>query len=369
MIGPSRRLVSLDVFRGATIAAMILVNNPGDWDHVYAPLEHARWNGWTPTDLIFPFFLFITGVASALSSSAAARPPRRAFYAKLVRRCAILFALGLFLNGFPSFHWGTIRIMGVLQRIALCSLAASVVQWELGEIGAAVAAAALLFVYWALMALVPVPGLGAGLLEPGRSFAAYVDGLVLSGHMWGATKTWDPEGLISTLPAIATTLFGVLTGRWLVGARSAERKAVGMLLAGLAAVAVGQAWSFALPINKNIWTSSYAVFTAGLALVALSAGYYLIEVQGRKGWAKPFEIFGRNAIAAYVISEMAALILPLLSLNFRGRAWTVDDLYRGLFASWLSPLHASLAFAAVFAAATYACAWGLYKKGIFLKIG
>jgi predicted acyltransferase len=211
------RLTSLDVFRGATIAGMILVNNPGSWSYVYPQLRHADWHGWTFTDLIFPFFLFIVGVAIVFSFSRRVELgySRVKLFGKVVRRTIILFALGLFLNGFPEFNFSTIRIMGVLQRIAICYFFASVIYLTSSVRWQAFWSFALLFIYWGLMEFVPVPGIGAGLYEKGRNFAAYVDSLILKGHMWSATKTWDPEGIVSTIPAISTTLFGVLTGHWL----------------------------------------------------------------------------------------------------------------------------------------------------------
>ncbi|MFI5362926.1 MAG: acyltransferase family protein [Elusimicrobiota bacterium] len=365
-----RRLVSLDVFRGATIAAMILVNNPGDWGHVYRQLDHAEWNGWTTTDLIFPFFLFITGVSMSLSRSGASDRPKSRTHLKALKRSAILFALGLFLNGFPFFQLENLRIMGVLQRIAVCYLAASVVTIECGWGAQAAWAVGLLFVYWAAMTWYPVPGVGPGVWEKGRNFSAYVDGLVLQGHMWAQTKTWDPEGTVSTLPAVSTTLFGALTGRWLVESRSSEgRKAAALALAGCAGMAIGAVWSLVLPINKNLWTSSYSVFMAGFALVILGGCYYLIEARNLRGWTLPFDVFGKNSILVFVLSGVLGRTIIYWKISSLGRAKAVKTiLYNEIFASRLSPYRASVAYAVCFLLLLYLPMWALYKKKIFVKI-
>ena len=224
---PSGRLLSLDFFRGSTILAMILVNNPGSWSHVYPPLLHAKWHGWTFTDLIFPFFLFIIGVAIvyAFSKRISSGAPKIDLYKKIIRRTLIIFALGLFLSGFPYFDFSTIRIMGVLQRIAICYLVASIIylhtDWK-GQLGWAIG---LMLAYWAMMEWIPVPGVGPGSYEKGANFAAYIDSMFLEGHMWSVSKTWDPEGIISTIPAISTTLFGVLTGHWMRSDKNPIEKA------------------------------------------------------------------------------------------------------------------------------------------------
>ncbi|MGH9680510.1 MAG: acyltransferase family protein, partial [Candidatus Acidiferrales bacterium] len=251
------RVVSLDVLRGLKIAAMILVNDPGSWSHVYAPLEHADWNGWTPTDLVFPAFLIIVGVSMALSfaSRASRGATRRTLAVHIARRSALIFGIGLFLNGFPSFDFTTIRIMGVLQRIAVCYLAAGLFYLLLirrkvepdsaapARSRAAVIAGAVVFLlvgYWALMNFVPVPGIGAGHLGKSDNLGAYVDRALLGGHLWAESETWDPEGLLSTIPAIATLLIGVLAGEWLRSDRSGRRKALGFAGAGAALLLAGR---------------------------------------------------------------------------------------------------------------------------------
>src|SRR5687768_16924019 len=241
---------------------MILVNNPGSWAHLYWPLEHARWHGWTPTDLIFPFFLFVVGMAVPFS--------RRPSLGEAARRSAVLFLLGLFMAAFPYFDLTTVRIPGVLQRIALCYLAAFALFRIAGPRMEAAVAAVLLVVYWILMTRVPVPGGHPPNLEPETNLGAWLDRALLSGHLWKQSKTWDPEGLLSTLPAIATTLLGVLAGRWMRSARTPLNKVVGLLVLGSAGVVLGLVWNEWFPINKNLWTSSYVLLTAGLAAYLLA---------------------------------------------------------------------------------------------------
>ncbi len=369
---PSKRLISLDVFRGATIAAMILVNNPGSWNHIYGQLRHAAWHGWTFTDLIFPFFLFIVGVAIvyAFSKYQQDGTDKKKIYKKMIRRTLILFGLGLFLNGFPYYDLSSIRIMGVLQRIGICYFFASLIFLHTGRRGLWSWTIGLLFLYWAMMEWIPVPGVGAGQYERGANFAAYVDSLILKGHMWSVSKTWDPEGLISTIPAISTTLFGVLTGKLLRSQKTPMEKTVWMFIAGNFALWLGLVWSYWLPINKNLWTSSYSVLMAGMALIVLAFCYFFIDIKGYQKWGKPFVIYGMNAITVFVLSGIIAKILYLIK-------WTGPDgapvslktfIYESLFASWLGALNGSLAFALTFIAVMLLAMWILYKKRIFIKI-
>src|SRR5262249_2928801 len=254
---------------------MVLVNNPGTWRAVYAPLRHADWHGWTPTDLVFPFFLFIVGVAIplALGRRRAAGAPRGRLAVRILRRAAVIFALGLLLHAIPSFELSTLRIPGVLQRIAVCYLAAALVYLVTGWRGQGALAAVLLVGYWAALVLVPVPGGSAGDLGKEGNLAAWLDRALLGPHIWRVARVYDPEGILSTVPALATTLFGVLPGTFLASGRPAARTARGLLVAGVAGIAIGLAWGRSLPINKSLWTSSYAVFTAGAALLVLAACY------------------------------------------------------------------------------------------------
>jgi predicted acyltransferase len=366
------RLTSLDVFRGATIAAMILVNNPGSWSYVYGQLGHAPWHGATFTDTIFPFFLFIVGVAIvfAFSKRIEAGAPKKDLYLKIIRRSLIIFALGIFLNGFPFYDFSVIRIPGVLQRIAICYFFASVIVLTGGIRWQVLWSVLLLFVYWAFMEFYPVPGVGAGVYEPARNFAAYIDNMVLSGHMWTVSKTWDPEGIWSTLPAISTTLFGVLTGHWLRSKKDPLQITVGLLLAGNAVILLGAIWGEYLPINKNIWTSSYSVFMAGLAMVCLAFCYYFIDIKGYKKFTQPFLVYGMNAIAVFVLSGIIGRLTTIIKVTQAdGHQITVKHwMYENLFASWLGPMNGSIGYAISHIVLLYLLMLILYKKKIFIKI-
>ena len=376
-----KRLLSLDVFRGATIAAMILVNDPGSWDDVYTQLLHAKWHGWTITDWIFPFFLFIVGVSMTLSFSA--RIARGDDKSKLIyhtiRRSFILFILGMIINTFPfgllpgsHFSFETMRIPGVLQRIAICYLISSIIFLNSSWRGQLIWVLGLLASYWALLAFVPVPEFGSGVLEPKGNLAWYIDSKLLGGHTWeyAPTAGFDPEGILSTIPAIASTLLGILTGHWLRSKRSDEDKIISMLVIGQLLLLVGVIWDQWLPINKNLWTSSYVLFTTGWALIILGTIYWMIDVKGWKGWTKPFTIFGMNAITVFMISELVAILLWNIVWQGSGpHPVTLHDwLYQLLFTPLLGAKMASLLFAIVFTGLMYLVAWGMWKKKWFVKI-
>jgi predicted acyltransferase len=368
----NKRLISLDAFRGATIVAMILVNSPGSHTYVYSLLQHAEWNGWTFADIIFPFFLFIVGVS--MTFSLARRKEEADKYPQLLRqvlkRTIVLFGLGLFLNSFPTFDLATLRIPGVLQRIAVCYFFASLVLLLAGVKAQAYWTAGLLLAYWLMMQFVPVPGIGAGVYLPGSNFAAYIDSLLLSGHMWTRTGTWDPEGILSTVPAVASTLFGVLTGHWLRSAASMRKKTMGMLAAGMLLVLVGEVLNVWLPINKNLWTSSFAIFMAGLAVICLAAFYWLIDVQGYQRWAKPFVVSGMNAIAAYFLSQVIGGSLEFIRLTeFEGTNRSLrGSICRELFRPLASPETASVLYALSFVLLMYLVVWFMWKRRWFLKV-
>lgn len=368
---------------------MILVNDPGSWSHIYPPLEHAEWNGWTPTDLIFPFFLFIVGVSMTLSfaSRIARGISRGALVSHVVRRSVVIFAIGLFLNGFPEFDFGTLRILGVLQRIALCYLAAGLLYLATYQTEPAAAdrparvhanlrvmvavALALLIGYWALMTFVPVPGYGAGHLGKEDSLAAYIDRALLGGHLWSESVTWDPEGFLSTLPAIASLLLGILAGEWLrPDRRGAQRKALGLAAAGAVLLAAGRLLHPFFPINKNLWTSTFALFTGGAAMLALAACYWLVDVRGSRRWTPPFLVFGMNAILAYALAALVSEISTDFEfLQFQGRDTTLHGwLYDKFFLPHLSPVNASLAFAIFFTLAIFVLLWPFYRRKVFLRI-
>lgn len=365
------RLISLDVFRGITIAGMVLVNNPGTWSSIYWPLQHAEWHGWTPTDLVFPFFLFIVGVAIPLAFGRRIESggSRRDLYLKLVRRTLIIFALGMFLAGFPYFELGTIRIPGVLQRIAVCYLFASIIFLNAKVRTQVIITVALLIVYWLLMTYLPAPGFGAGDLTKEGSIASFIDRVIFGPHIWKQGKVYDPEGLLSTIPALATTMFGVFTGQWLRTAKSQYEIVAGLFVAGAVCVVIGWCWNPFFPINKSLWTSSYVFFTGGLALEFLALCYWLVDIRKYQRWAKPFVVFGVNAIALYVGSGLMARLMELIKLPWGERTIALQGwIFQKLFLSWASPINASLAYAICFILVWLGLMWILYSRKLFIKV-
>jgi len=364
----AQRLVSLDVFRGITIAGMILVNNPGTWQHIYSPLRHAEWHGWTPTDLVFPFFLFIVGVAITLAFASRVERggSKRDLYVKIIKRTLIIFGIGLFLNAFPNFGLSELRIPGVLQRIAVCYFFASIIFLNTRIATQLAITIALLIVYWLLVSFIAAPGYAAGDLTKEGSLPSFVDRVVFGpNHVWRQAKVYDPEGLLSTIPALATTLMGVLTGHWLRGEKTRYEKAAGMFVAGAVCVALGWSWNLFFPINKALWTSSYVLFSGGLALQFLGLCYWLIDIKGYRQWAKPFEVFGMNAIALYVGAGLMADLFGTIKVQGTSLGGWI---YQRAFASWASPINASLAFAISFVLVWLVLMWILYRRRIFLKV-
>lgn len=376
------RMISVDAFRGLAIIGMILVNNPGDWGTVYSPLLHAAWHGWTPTDLVFPFFLFIVGVAIvlALQHKAESGVERRKLVFKLIKRSALLFALGLFLNGFPFGLFGpqsftdvlaTWRIPGVLQRIAVCYLVVSILFITCRPRALQLWALSFLLGYWALMTLVPIPGTDAfgssqpDIHTPAGHLSAWVDTRVFGPHVWSGSIVYDPEGILSTIPALATTLFGVFAGLLLIGSLTPTEKAVRLFVCGSLLVVAGYAWNWFFPINKAIWTSSYAVFTAGLAMCALALCYWFFDIRKHHAAAKPLVIYGVNAITVYVGSGILAGTLGLLEF---GGIPLQASIYQTFFSSWLPPYPASLAYALLWVAGWFAVLLWMYRRGLMLKI-
>ena len=369
----SGRLISLDIFRGLTIAGMILVNNPGNWSAVYWPLEHAEWNGWTPTDLIFPFFLFIVGISIHLSfeNRRSRGASRGKLMAHVVRRAVIIYAIGFFLAAFPKFDMHTVRIMGVLARIAVVYLVSAGLVLYTGKKTWAWVTGVLLVGYWLLMTR--TPGFD---LTPDGNLAAWIDRHVMYEHLWVAHQ-WDPEGLLSTLPAIGTTLLGVFAGVWLKSHRSTSDKAKGMLAAGIVGLIVGELWGLVFPINKNLWTSSYVVFMAGFALVLLAGIYWVVEkaprVEGRDKpvpwWGAPWVWYGSNAIVVYAASSLSGKASISFFTKWRGeQAMWKTMLYERFFAPLGSAYHASLLWAFAYVLAFLVLAWVLYRNKIFIKI-
>src|SRR5690606_33957292 len=273
------RLLSLDAMRGFTIAAMILVNYPGSWQYIYPPLEHAEWNGLTPTDLVFPFFLFIVGVSITLllSRMLEKNTPRSALYKKIVIRSIKIFAVGIILSLIPNFDFGNIRIAGVLQRISIVFLICSFIFLSTSVRFQVWLGVFILVVYWLVMTLVPTPGVGEVSLEKGVNLAAWVDSVLLPGRMWQGT--WDPEGILSTFPAIVTGITGLLAGHLLLSKRTPNEKANILLVCGFASLVAGYIWGLTFPVNKNLWSSSYVLVTSGLASLTLGTMYYVVDIR------------------------------------------------------------------------------------------
>ncbi|MEB3342775.1 heparan-alpha-glucosaminide N-acetyltransferase domain-containing protein [Okeania sp.] len=365
------RLKSLDVFRGITIASMILVNNPGNWNYVYQPLLHAKWHGCTPTDLIFPFFLFIAGVAMtfSLSKYTDKNKPTPQIYQRTFRRCLILFLLGLLLNGFPNYNLNTIRIMGVLQRISLAYLFAAIAILNLSRKQLYWLSATLLIGYSIAMQLIPVPGHGIGNLSPEGNLGAYIDRLILTQqHLW-ANKPYDPEGLFSTLPAIVTVLIGYFTGEWLKSQSIKSRTSLNLVISGLICLVVGYLWGIFFPINKVLWTSSYVIFTAGYALLLLAICYEVIEVRGWQKWGYPFQAMGLNAIFIFVGSGLLARLMIYNYINSAENSPNIKTwIYEQFFQSWAGSLNGSLIFAIVNVLFWWGISDLMYRRNWFIKV-
>jgi predicted acyltransferase len=397
-LAPKReRLLSLDVFRGITIAGMLLVNNPGTWSAIFPPLEHAEWNGWTPTDLIFPFFLFIVGITTHLSLSA--RRTRgdddSAVVKQILRRGIIIYLLGFAMAMFPFYQWGTIasipnatpwdrviyriehvRILGVLPRIAIVYVCAGLLTLKTTLKQQIIIIATLLFGYWFAMTLIPVPGeheIGAVLLNThDRNLAAWLDRAILgTNHTWSGSVTFDPEGPMSTIPAIATSMLGVIAGRWIVQKEKPLLERIsGLFAVGAIGMMAGLMWNWAFPINKSLWTSSYVIFTAGMACVSIATIMWIVDYCNVKWWTKPFVVYGVNPIVAFVGSGvLARLIYTLWHVSYHGQSVAIQDaIYQIVFLPWLPPRVASLAFAMSFVVLWYGILTVLYRRNIILKV-
>lgn len=389
------RVVAVDALRGLTIAFMILVNDPGDWKHVYAPLEHAKWNGWTLTDLVFPSFLFLVGcsIVFAVESRLARGVAAGTIALQIFRRALVIFAIKMALTVFPYFHMTRLRIFGVLTRIALCYLIAGLIYlWVRRARWVFVSVIVLLVGYWALMRFVPVPGIGwpvrdVPLLDMDRNLAAWLDRgfndwcqrLLHTGVLY--EKTRDPEGLLSTLPAVGTTLIGVLAGLWLrrtSGVDAITRSVCrnGLLAAGAGCVALGELWGVWFPINKNLWTSSYVLLAAGWSLLGLACAYWLFDaerLQERsrvvRGALWPWLVFGSNAITAYAMSNLIVKLLLWWKVQDNGQMVSVWGwVYEHAFARWGSTENTSVVFALAFVVVCFLPNWWLWRRKIFLRV-
>jgi len=373
----SERLLCLDVFRGLAVAGMILVDNPGSDDLAYWPIKHADWNGWTPADFIFPSFLFLVGVSMVFSFAARLQrgESRKRILSHAFKRSLILIAIGLFVNASPiiGLDLHTWRFEGVTQRIALCYFAAAILVLWSGRRGTLITICACLIGYWALLRFLPVPGLGRPgngipFMDPDRNLVAWLDRKLFMGHLYNGTR--DPEGILSTIPAIATTLIGVLTGYWLRSKRSSATKAAGMVCAGILGLIAGEVWNLWFPINKNLWTSSFVLFSGGFALVFLALLYWILEIRRWRGvWTMPILVFGMNAIAGFVADSF--VYGPGYSFTVKGGNGPVmwhDAAQAKLVSMGASAANASLIYSLTAVFFCWILLWFLWRKRIFLKV-
>ena len=359
------RLLALDILRGLTISTLIIVNDPGIEDRVYAPLLHAKWHGITPTDFVFPSFIFIVGVSVALSfaKQLAAGVPKKQMAKKIFTRSITLYVLGVFLSILPSFNLSLLRYTGVLQRIAIvftcCAFLYMYASWQFQVW----LATFILVGYWIVMTTVPVPGYGYAILEPGKNLAAWLDSIVLPGRMWQGT--WDPEGVLSTFPAIVTGILGMLVGRLVSLKISIEHKIIWLFLAGFSSFAISNGWNWFFPINKNLWTSSFVLYTAGLSAMLLASLYFVVDVLGYKRWAKFFIIYGSNAIAAYISAEF---FYDILFFKWAHGATLNERIIHSALSTGIQPEIISLIWALLYCLLCFIPIYILYKKKIFLKV-
>ncbi|MGD0730130.1 MAG: heparan-alpha-glucosaminide N-acetyltransferase domain-containing protein [Terracidiphilus sp.] len=381
---PPGRLLSLDVLRGITIAFMIMVNNnggPGSW----AFMNHAAWNGLTPTDLVFPTFLFVVGASIAFSFEARLRrgATRTQLAWHTARRAGILFLLGIVVNSFPLFELRHMRFYGVLQRIAICYLVVGLFYLFDRRVWTKVAAlACVLLGYWILVRWIPVPAAGVPgrdipFLDPDVNIVNWVDQHLMPGHLyedWTTHNLRDPEGLLSDIPALGTALLGLLAGLWMRGSHTAKQKTLGLAAGAAALLASGYLWSIWFPLNKKMWTSSFVLVAAGWSMTVLTLAYWLVEQRGwgkgrSKAWVYPWLVFGSNAIVAYMFSELLPGLLYHVSFPaIGGRTTALAYVHTHLFAHIPNPGWAAFAYSATCAAVSFLPVWLLYRKKIFVKV-
>jgi predicted acyltransferase len=372
------RLVCLDVYRGLAVAGMILVDNPGSDAKAYWPIIHAEWNGWTPADFIFPSFLFLAGISIVFSFSSrlqrgASRPT---IFSHAIWRSLLLIAVGLLVNASPIYGFDphTFRFEGVTQRIALCYLVAAALELWSGRRGQIIALVACLVGYWALLRFAPVPGLGIPgrdipFMDPDRNLVAWLDRRLFMGHLYNGTR--DPEGILSTIPAIGTILMGLLTGHWLRARRSDATKVAYMLLFGVAGLVAGEVWNRWFPINKNLWTSSFVLFSGGFALAFLAILYWVLEMKKWRGaWTMPILVFGMNAIAGFVADSL--VYGPGYTFSAKGPTGVAmlwhEAAQAHLESLGLSTPNASLVYSSAAILFCWILLWILWRRRIFLKL-
>jgi predicted acyltransferase len=365
------RIISLDIFRGLTIMAMIIVNTPGNWDYAYPILRHSQWNGCTPTDLVFPFFIFAMGFSAVLSISKRLQKgiSKKSLVLQLVRRSAIIFLLGLIVNSFPFNDLSNIRILGVLQRIAIVNLVCGLFLIYSEVKMLYYVSAAILLAYWAVMTLIPVPDFGPSNLEPTTNLAAWLDRFVLGKHVWEWTKLYDPEGILSTLPALVSGFIGVISGNLFMKSGNERDRLINLLVYGNILIIFGMIWGLIFPINKQLWTSSYVLYTSGLAMVVLGITYWIADIKQIKRFAPPFLAFGVNPITAYFGSEIGVIILGMIQINSAGSKVSLYDwLFTQYQSTGLSPINASLLGALLYTGCWLLIVSVMYRKKIIIKI-
>jgi predicted acyltransferase len=365
----SQRYLALDVFRGMTIATMILVNNPGSWSYIYAPLEHSKWHGCTPTDLVFPFFLFIVGASMFFSFSKYNSSLDGKSLLKVLKRTALIFLIGLFLNSFPQWltDYSKLRIMGVLQRIALAYGIGAVIVLAFNKKYLPYIAASILLIYWGILYFLG----GSDPYSLAGNIAPKFDSLILGqSHLYkGFGITFDPEGLMSTLPSIATVIIGYMAGG-LISRTEKSRIPLNLLICGAAGVVIGLVWSLVFPINKPLWTSSYVIYTAGMACIILAILIWIIDLNGYKKWTSFFVVFGMNPLFIFALSGIWARILTrIIKINLNGTIVTgYNWLYQHIFQPLAGDINGSLLFAVSHIIVFWFICWVLYKKKIFIKV-
>jgi predicted acyltransferase len=385
LVWTPKRLLSLDVLRGLTIAFMIMVNNTGG-EGAWTEMRHADWNGFTATDLVFPTFLFVVGVSAVFSIEA--RLKRGDSRGKLawhsLRRAVVLFLMGIFVNGFPHYHLAHLRFYGVLQRIAVCYLIVSLLYlWDRRVWTKVALLFCVLVGYWILVRWVPVPGAGVPghdipFLDKDQNIVAWLDRQLMPGHLYEdppAHNLRDPEGLLSDIPALGTTLLGLLAGLWLSGKRAAKANMLGLAIGAAACLATGYLWSIWFPLNKKMWTSSYVLVSAGWSLLLFALVYWAVEQRGwgKSGWSKrllwPWLVFGSNAIVAYIISDLLEGAIGLVPFTASGHRYdALSYLYDQVFVPIGDPGWRALSYSVFYAMVCFLPVWALYRRKIFVKV-
>lgn len=358
----------VDAVRGLAIAGMVLVNGAPPTDSIYAPLVHAPWHGWTLADTIFPLFLFIVGISITFSLKPG--DAGRFAYSRIVRRTAVLIAINVLLVNFPYYELHKLAVTGVLTHIAVCYLVVALLHLRTTWRAQVALIAAIWVVHWALLRLLEVPGFGAGNLTPTGNTSRYVDQLLLGPHSRSYYDEIETSGVLAVFSSITTTTIGLLTGGWLQRKADPAARIAALFTAGFALLVLGSAWGAVLPINKSLWTGSYAALTAGISLQILAAGYWVMELRGWKSWAKPLQVAGVNALALYVLSQgiQRILVYGRIPDAHGGSVRLRHAIYEGVFSRWLPGEPGALVYALVFLLVCFGVLAVLYRKRIFIKL-